>query len=73
MRILERIELFLDGELEPGMSMEIEHHLEACGPCADHSEFQRHLKELIREKCGCDQTPAHLLERIRSLLADTPR
>ena len=73
LKILEQIELFLDGELEAGVSLEIQHHLEACGPCAGHSEFQRQLKALVRDRCGCDQAPAHLLEKIRSALADPSR
>ena len=71
LKVLEQIELFLDGELDVGVSREIQHHLEACGPCMDHSEFQRRLKELVREKCGCDQAPAHLLDRIRSVLGES--
>jgi mycothiol system anti-sigma-R factor len=70
LKVLEQIELFLDGELDVDVGRQIRQHLEACGPCMDHSEFQRHLKELVREKCGCDQAPARLLERIRSALAE---
>jgi len=65
-KVLEQVELYLDGELDAAVRLEIHHHLEKCGPCMDHSEFQRRLKELLRAKCGCDQVPADLLERIRS-------
>ncbi len=70
-QFLEQIELYLDGELGGSLRAEIEEHLGRCGPCMDHSDFQRRLKELLRARCGCDQVPAHLLDRIRALLAET--
>ena len=69
-KILEQVELYLDGELDPALRDQIHAHLEACGPCMDHSDFQRHLKELLRSRCGCDEVPADLLERIRATYAE---
>jgi mycothiol system anti-sigma-R factor len=70
---MRRIELFLDGELGDDLRVEIEEHLILCGPCTDHSDFHRNLKALIRSKCGCDEVPAHLLERIsRAIHSQTP-
>ena len=34
----------------------------------DRAAFKRQLQELIREKCGCRDVPAHLMERVRTLL-----
>ncbi len=68
-QVLKEIELYLDGELETSMSGEIEEHLAACGPCMDHSEFRRHLRELFRQKCCCE-VPEHLRQRIEALLRD---
>lgn len=70
LKVLEQIELYLDGELDAGVSLGIDEHLEACKPCMDRSEFQRHLKEMLRAKCGCDEVPPHVLERVRSVLGD---
>ncbi len=67
--VLRQIELYLDGELVGVERVEIERHLGACSPCHGHSEFQRRLKELLRAKCGCNEMPAELLERIRTLVA----
>ena len=67
-KVLEQIELYLDGELDGSQRVVIHAHLEGCSPCMDHSEFQRHLKELLRSRCGCDDVPSDLLERIRSAL-----
>lgn len=70
--VLEQIELYLDGELDPALHAEVHAHLSGCGPCASHSEFQRRLKELLREKCGCDEVPPSLLERIRAISSGSP-
>jgi mycothiol system anti-sigma-R factor len=69
-RILEQVELYLDGELEAVARVEIERHLHACSPCMDHSEFQRHLRALLRSTCGCDEVPQQLLERIQAMFAE---
>jgi len=69
---LKQIELYLDGELHGVVRVQIEEHLGECGPCMDHSEFQRRLKEILRAKCGCDEVPSHLAERMRALFADPP-
>jgi mycothiol system anti-sigma-R factor len=68
-KVLEQVELYLDGELDAAERRQVHHHLERCGPCTDHSEFQRRLKDLLRAKCGCDDVPPQLLQRIRSTYA----
>ena len=65
--VLRQIELYLDGELVGVERVEIERHLEGCDPCSGHSEFQGRLKEMLRAKCGCDEVPTALVERIRSV------
>ena len=65
--VLRQIELYLDGELVGVERVEIERHLGECSPCSGHSDFQRSLKEMLRAKCGCDQVPAELIERIRAI------
>lgn len=72
-KVLEQIELYLDGELQGVVRVEIEQHLGRCSPCTGHSEFQRRLKELLRDKCGCNDVPAEFAERIRALFAEPER
>ncbi len=67
--MLRQIELYLDGELLGVERVEIERHLGECSPCHGHSEFQRRLKEMVRAKCGCNDMPLELLERIRALVS----
>jgi mycothiol system anti-sigma-R factor len=71
--VLRQIELYLDGELVALERVEIERHLGECSPCHGHSEFQRKLKEMLREKCGGHEVPPEFAERIRRLFASPPR
>jgi mycothiol system anti-sigma-R factor len=65
--VLRQIELYLDGELVGVERVEIERHLGECSPCSGHSHFQWTLKEMLRAKCGCDEVPVELTERIRAI------
>jgi mycothiol system anti-sigma-R factor len=70
--VLTQIELYLDGELDVSLHAEVHDHLGTCGDCADRSEFQRRLKDMLRAKCGCDEVPPALLKRVHAILRDTP-
>ncbi len=70
-RVLEQIELYLDGELVGAVRVEVEQHLGGCGQCTGHADFQRKLKDMVRAKCGCDEVPPELVERLRALLERT--
>jgi mycothiol system anti-sigma-R factor len=67
---LRQIELYLDGELASLERVDVERHLGACSDCYGHSEFQRRLKEMLRETCGCKDVPESLLERVQALFAE---
>ena len=71
--VLRQIELYLDGELVGVERVEIERHLGECSPCHGHSEFQRRLKEMLRAKCGCNEIPVELIERVRALVSSPHR
>jgi mycothiol system anti-sigma-R factor len=70
--VLTQIELYLDGELDVSLHAEVHDHLGTCGDCADRSEFQRRLKDMLRAKCGCDEVPPALLKRVHGILRQTP-
>jgi mycothiol system anti-sigma-R factor len=71
-QVLTQIELYLDGELDVSLHAEVHDHLGTCGDCADRSEFQRRLKDMLRAKCGCDEVPPALLQRVHAILGQTP-
>ncbi len=68
-QVLQEIELYLDGELVGAIARDIEDHLGQCGPCMSRSEFRRKLKGLIAARCGCDEVPPHLTEKLHTLLS----
>ena len=59
------IERYVDGECLKELTVELEAHLSDCEDCQDHVEFKRHVKLLVREKCGGDRLPEGLADRIR--------
>lgn len=66
--VLEQIEHYLHGELDHQTSAHLVEHLGECTPCFEHAEFQRKLKEIVRSKCRSEQTPQHLLVRVRETI-----
>jgi mycothiol system anti-sigma-R factor len=65
--ILREIEAYLDHEIDDVQRLRVQAHLGDCGPCGDRADFQQHLRDLVRGKCG-EQLPVGLEDRLRSLL-----
>jgi mycothiol system anti-sigma-R factor len=63
--VLNRLYLFLDGEIAGEEGEVIQLHLEECFSCMHHYGFERDFKELIHRKCAEGQAPEALVERIR--------
>lgn len=66
--VIERLFLYLDGEVAGVDCAEIEAHLEACGHCFGRYGFERELKELVRRTCCERDIPQGLADRIRARL-----
>jgi mycothiol system anti-sigma-R factor len=62
---LREVERYVDGECLRELTVKVEAHLAGCTDCTDHAEFKRHLKLMIATKCGGEQLPEGLVERIR--------
>lgn len=65
---LKEIERFLDGELDPLVEGQVTYHLSDCNPCMQRTEFRRHVKDLVHDKCAERDLPPGLAERIEELL-----
>ena len=65
--VLDEIEHYLHGELDPARATTLVDHLEDCPPCLERAEFQRKLKEIVRAKCWCD-TPQSLVLRVQETI-----
>jgi len=68
--VLEELERYLDGEIDPRAAAEVAGHLSDCRSCFSRAEFQRRLLQIVGLKCRT-QSPAHLWRRVmRELEAD---
>jgi anti-sigma factor (TIGR02949 family) len=67
--LAERIERFLDGEMDASEARELDGHLDDCLPCTSERDLRARLRELIREGCA-EQAPADLISRVRARLQE---
>jgi mycothiol system anti-sigma-R factor len=67
-KALQDLERFLDGEIDQPQRGLLDAHLVGCTPCMERADFKRHVKELIASRCGCDEVPAGLQDRVSALL-----
>ena len=58
---------FLDGELTPDRRVQIQRHLDECGPCFQAFGFEAELKALVARKCR-DEVPDSLRRRVAQAL-----
>jgi mycothiol system anti-sigma-R factor len=63
--VLNRLYLYLDGEIAGEECTVIQIHLEECFSCMHHYGFERDFKELVNRKCREGEAPEALVERIR--------
>jgi len=64
--VLERLYLYLDGEIAGEECATIQIHLEECNGCLHRYGFERDFKELIHRKCSEGKMPETLAERLRA-------
>ena len=69
---LEKLATFLDGELNPDESAQVRSHLEKCRSCFSRAEFERRLKERIRDGLRANVIPPEFEDRMRELLSSLP-
>ncbi|AZZ81337.1 mycothiol system anti-sigma-R factor [Gordonia alkanivorans] len=57
--------LLLDNECDENARMRLQGHLDTCPSCLAHYGIERQLKALVNRKCGGDQAPQGLRDRLR--------
>lgn len=62
---LARLEGYLDGELDEDELAQVSRHLSDCYPCGDRADFERHLREVVRQHAVAESAPADLLDRVK--------
>lgn len=65
--VIEQLFDFLDNELSPDRSAEIDRHLERCRDCCTRAQFERRLREKVSD-AGRVKAPDRLHDRIKGLL-----
>lgn len=66
--MIEKLYLFIDGELSPEEEGEIVAHLEECLTCLRIYGLELQFKKMVIQKLRCEETPSYLIERIRIAL-----
>lgn len=66
------IDAYMDGELEAGMMLDIENHLESCSPCGDFLNLKRHMKREL-SKLQRVNAPQQFRTQIESLTSGPQR
>jgi mycothiol system anti-sigma-R factor len=64
---IERLYVYLDGELTEQRRIEITRHLDLCGPCVGAYGFETELRRVIANRCK-DHVPDTLIERVAEAL-----
>jgi len=66
---LERLYVYLDGELTDTRRDAIRSHLEDCSPCLEVFDFEAELKMVVARHCR-DRVPDRLRERVAFAIAE---
>jgi mycothiol system anti-sigma-R factor len=61
---LQRVYLYLDGEIGDVDVAEARAHVEDCAPCLREYGIEEEVKRLVRRSCGCEQLPDGMRDRI---------
>jgi mycothiol system anti-sigma-R factor len=67
-KIVEKVFLYIDGEIAGVECAQIEAHLEACQDCLRHYGFEIRIKDVVRRKCS-EPAPVEMIERLRRFVA----
>ena len=65
----EKLDRFVDRELNDVDVTEIRFHLDGCPDCDHQYEFQAHLKKLVKLSCERDTVPPAFREKLRKILS----
>jgi anti-sigma factor (TIGR02949 family) len=64
---LEKMYLFIDGELTQDTAETIRFHLEDCPPCGEAFSFEERLKLVVRTRLQ-EEVPAELMIKLHSII-----
>lgn len=65
---IRRLATYLDRELDAEAAAEVEAHLERCRSCFSRAEFERRLRERLRQEMGGAPVTPEFQARVRDLI-----
>ena len=68
--VLEKVWIYIDGEMSDSDCHTIKHHLDECSPCLRKFGIEQEVKALVARSCGSDHAPEDLKDRIRVKLTE---
>jgi mycothiol system anti-sigma-R factor len=63
-KAIEKVYLYLDGEIADEDGTELRRHIEDCAPCLREYGLEQQFKALVARSCGCDETPPEVKEKL---------
>lgn len=66
---LERLQEYLDGELEEVTAADVAHHFRVCKACFPHLRLEERFREALRESQRGEACPEHVRARLLEVLA----
>lgn len=67
---IEKVYLYLDGEIPDEDCSELRRHIEECAPCLREYGLEQQFKALVARSCGCEPTPPDLREKLLGKLRE---
>lgn len=71
-QVLERLWVYLDGEVDETLGAELQLHIERCLRCRHQADFERRLREVLQAKCRGERAPQWLRAQVFRLLGGNP-
>lgn len=62
--VVEKVYLYLDGELDSDATLLLRGHLDECVGCLRAYGLEKEVKALVARCCGSDRAPAELRHRV---------
>ncbi len=69
-KALQQLFDYLDGELTPERMASVREHLEGCGHCLDHADFERKFLEALQATKGERRCPAAVKAKVLESLKE---
>jgi mycothiol system anti-sigma-R factor len=67
--VIEKVYLYLDGEIDDEARAQVREHLDECAPCLRKFGLEQDVKALVARCCGGDIAPDGLRDRLLVKLA----